>query len=92
MSRPTNDMVAKWEANAVPIEERLSEALRVIERLRAENEKLKQRVHNQRVANRENWEIVEMRRKCLGSDVARAAYCRLVKRYRELKAEVGSRL
>lgn len=32
-----------------------------LERLRAERLKLDQRIHNQRVALRENWDIVEMR-------------------------------
>jgi hypothetical protein len=89
LSRPTNDMIAQWNATGIPVEVRLIETLNVIERLREENEKLKQRVHNQRVANRETWEIVEMRRKWLGSDTARNAYCSLLKRHRALLIECG---
>lgn len=55
------------------------------ERLRAERLKLDRRIHNQRRALRENWEIVEMRRKWLGSDVARRSYCRLLKAYQGLR-------
>jgi hypothetical protein len=61
------------------------------DRLRRENDRLKaerlmldRRIHNQRVANRETWEIVEMRRKWLGSDTARRLYCSLSKQHREL--------
>lgn len=56
-----------------------------IRRLKGERLKLDRRIHNQRVALRENWEIVEMRRKWLGSDTARRMYANLLKRYRELK-------
>lgn len=55
-----------------------------IERMHAERLKLDQRVHNQRRACRETWEIVEKRRKWLGSDSARRAYFGLLTRYREL--------
>jgi hypothetical protein len=87
MSRPTNDMIARWDLTGIPVEVRLCETLNVIERLREENEKLKRRVHNQRVANRETWEIVEMRRKWLGSDTARRMYCNLLKSYQKLARE-----
>lgn len=56
-------------------------------RLRDERLKLDRRLHNQRIALRENWEIVEMRRKWLGSDTARKLYCNLLKKYRTLKAD-----
>jgi hypothetical protein len=83
LSRPTYDMIARWIMNSIPVEVRLIEALHIIERLRDENETLKRRVHNQRVANRETWEIVEMRRKWLGSDTSRQMYLSLLKRYRQ---------
>lgn len=60
-------------------------------RLRAERLKLDRRIHNQRVALRENWEIVEQRRKWLGSDTARKAYCALLKRHQELMAATHKR-
>lgn len=56
-----------------------------VERLKTERLKLDKRIHNQRVALRQTWEIVEMRRKWLGSDTARRMYANLLKRYRELK-------
>lgn len=59
-----------------------------VEMLKAERLKLDRRIHNQRVALRQNWEIFEMRRKYMGSPASRAAYARLLKRYSELKAEV----
>jgi hypothetical protein len=39
----------------------LAEAADEIERLRAQEYKLARRIHQQRVALRENWQIVEMR-------------------------------
>lgn len=56
-----------------------------IRRLKAERLKLDKRIHNQRVALRQTWEIVEMRRKWLGSDTARRMYANLWKKYRELR-------
>lgn len=53
-------------------------------RLRAERLKLDRRIHNQRRSLRETWEIVEMRRKWIGSDSARQKYANLLKRYRAL--------
>lgn len=53
-------------------------------RLRAERLKLDRRIRNQRIALRQTWQIVEMRRKWLGSDTARTLYCGLLKRYRAL--------
>jgi hypothetical protein len=54
--------------------------------MKAERLKLDRRIHNQRRALRETWEIVEMRRKWLGSDVARRNYAALIGRHRELMA------
>ena len=62
--------------------QRLSEENR---RLKAERLKLDKRIHNQRVALRQTWEIVEMRRKWLGSDTARRKYAELSKRYKALR-------
>jgi len=62
-----------------------SDAADTIERMRAERLKLEARIHNQRRSCRETWEIVEMRRKWLGSDTARKRYASLLKRYRDLK-------
>lgn len=56
------------------------------ERLREERLKLDRRIHNQRVALRQTWEIVEKRRKWLGSDTARRMYASLFKRYQALRA------
>lgn len=64
---------------------RVTDALvQEVERLRTDRLKLDRRIHNQRRSLRETWEIVEMRRKWLGSDTARRAYARLLKQYRAL--------
>lgn len=59
-------------------------------RLRAERLKLDKRIHNQRKALRETWEIVEMRRKWMGSETARRLYANLLKRYRALRDQMAS--
>jgi hypothetical protein len=56
-----------------------------VARLKAERLKLDKRIHCQRKALRENWEIVEMRRKWLGSETARRRYADLWKKYRALR-------
>lgn len=61
-------------------------AIDEIERLKAERLKLDRRIHNQRRALRDTWEIVEMRRKWLGSETARRMYAALLKRYQALRA------
>jgi hypothetical protein len=45
-----------------------------IERLRAQEYKLARRIHQQRYALRENWQIVEQRRKWLGTQEPRQRY------------------
>jgi hypothetical protein len=69
----------EWRARAL-------EAECKIEEMQAERLRLDKRIHNQRVALRQTWEIVEMRRKWLGSDTARRMYISLLKRYNALKA------
>lgn len=59
-----------------------------VERLRAERLKLDKRIHNQRVALRDTWETVEMRRKWLGSDTARKRIVWLSKHCRELQSQL----
>lgn len=71
------------KANDDGIWEVLAEAADKIDRLKAERLKLDKRIHNQRAACRITWEIVEMRRKWMGSDVHRRAYASLRQRYRE---------
>lgn len=58
-----------------------------IQRLQADRLKLDRRIHNQRVALRETWEIVEMRRNYMGSPASRAAYARLLKRHQALLSQ-----
>ena len=62
-----------------------------VDRLLAENKRLGRRIHNQRRALRENWEIVEQRGNWLGSSVARGGYIRLMKQNRELRAALRQR-
>lgn len=64
---------------------KLIAAEKEIERLKAERLKLDRRIHNQRRALRENWEIYEMRGRWLGSEVARRGYIRLLKENRRLR-------
>lgn len=65
------------------------EALRSkIDKLKAARLKLDKRIHNQRVALRENWEIVEMRRKWMGHPIAFQRYNSLLKRYQEALATI----
>jgi hypothetical protein len=68
-----------WEDTAAKL---LLLASAQIERMHQERLVLDRRIHNQRVALRKTWEIVENRPKWLGSDTARRMYCDLLKRYR----------
>lgn len=61
-----------------------------IERLRAQEFKLARRIHQQRLALRENWQIVEMRKKYWqGSQVGRKAYLNLLTRHQRLIREIS---
>ncbi len=57
-------------------------------RLKAERLKLDKRIHNQRVALRVTWEIVEQRGNWLGSPASRRRYHTLWKMYQELRARI----
>lgn len=50
--------------------------------------RLDRRIRNQRIANRETWEIVESRQKWLGSDTARRSVIRHIGVIREFRAEI----
>lgn len=78
-------MIERWNIENTPVEERLREALVRLDRAYDERIKIDRRIHQQRVALRENWQIVEMRRKWLGSDTARKMYASLFKRHRTLR-------
>jgi hypothetical protein len=65
------------------------EAAAEIERLRAQEYRLAARIHNQRAALRDTWQIVEQRRKWLGSSSARQRYHWLWKQYQALKAKIA---
>lgn len=80
-------MIERWNAGNAPLFERLCEALSIIEAMHEERLKLQRRIHNQRKAWRDNWEIVERRGNEIGSPAARRAYVRLLKRCRELRAQ-----
>lgn len=88
-TEPTRDVREPPEGRLEDWRMRALEAECKIEEMRAERLRLDKRIHNQRVALRETWQIVEMRRKWLGSDTARKMYVNLLKRYRELKASVS---
>jgi len=61
-------------------------AARQIASMRAERADLGRRISNQRKANRDNWEIVEQRRKWLGSDTARRHTIRYLLEVKRLRA------
>lgn len=82
-----NRMIERWNAGEVPTYERLVEALSIIEQMHEERLKLQRRIHNQRKSFRDNWEIVERRGNEIGSPAARRSYVRLIRRYRELRAQ-----
>lgn len=63
----------------------LAEAADVLDRQRAYIQKLEKRIHNQRANGRITWEIVEMRRKWLGSDTARRHIIRYLGVIRDLR-------
>lgn len=58
-------------------------------RLNAERLKLDRRIHNQRVALRENWQIVEQRRKWLGCASARRQALQWLRLLKESRAELA---
>lgn len=65
----------------------LAEKGREIARLKEVRKRLDHRIHCQRKANRDNWEIVERRRKWLGSQTAQRAFIHM--RARALAAEAA---
>jgi hypothetical protein len=65
------------------------EAADAVERLRAREFKLARRIHQQRCALRETWQIVEQRRNWLGSPVARKKYHWLWEQYQKLRQVVA---
>ena len=61
------------------------DAANELESMRAERLKLSHRIHQQRVALRENWEIVEMRcQNWMGSREGRSRFINLLKRHHEI--------
>lgn len=72
-------LIDRWNTMATPVEQRLCDALHLIERLHDERLELQRRIRNQRMSDRETWEIVEMRRKWLGSETARTSLIRHIK-------------
>lgn len=71
-------MIEGWDSLGTPMEVRLSEALRLLELAYDDRLRLQWRVHCQRQALRQDWEVFEMRRKYMGSPEARKAYMRVV--------------
>lgn len=56
-----NRMVHRWNVDGTSIEARLEEALKRLEGMAEDRLRLDQRIRQQRIALRENWQIVEMR-------------------------------
>src|SRR5215813_12225768 len=56
-----NKLIDGWNATGVPVETRLAEALHKLEQAHNDRLRLQWKVHCQRRALREHWEIVEMR-------------------------------
>ncbi len=86
-ARTISKLMDKWAIEKTPTEIQITDALETIGRLHEYCLQLERKIHNQRAANRENWEIVEMRRKWLGSDSARRMYSNLFKRHQALLKE-----
>ncbi len=89
VSRTIDKLLERWETENTPTEIRLIQALETIGKMHEYCLQLEQKIHNQRASNRITWEIVEMRRKWLGSDSARKMYARLLKRHQELLTKVN---
>ncbi len=86
-ARTISKLMDKWATEKTPTEVQITDALETIGRLHEYCLQLERKIHNQRAANRENWEIIEMRRKWLGSDSARRMYANLLKRHQALLKE-----
>src|SRR5258706_3746721 len=82
-----SNLMDKWAIEKPPTKIQITDALETIGRLHEYCLQLERKIHNQRAANRKNWEIVEMRRKWLGSDSARRMYSNLFKRHQALLKE-----
>lgn len=67
-----------------------SDAADEIEWLHEYIKKLERRIHNQRRANRETWEIVEKRRKWLGSDTARRHAMFYLAQFRKVRDQLNA--
>jgi hypothetical protein len=61
VGRAIDKMIEEWDAAGTPVEARLAEALQKLELAYEDRLRLQWRVHCQRKALREHWEIVEMR-------------------------------
>jgi hypothetical protein len=72
--------------------ERISQLEAEVGRLKAERLKLDRRIHNQRVALQENWEIVEKRAGWLKGWPLRNRYMDLALKERRLRLEVEAQL
>lgn len=67
------------------------DAAKELERMRDERLKLQHRIYHQRVALRENWEIVEMRcQNWMGSREGRRRFINLLKRHHEILRQLRS--
>lgn len=91
------DQAIAWErALSAPADHAISVLLAArskIERMRAERLELDRRIHNQRRACRETWEIVEMRQRWMGSSKGvRDRFYALRERARTLQARLDLHL
>ncbi len=84
-ARTISKLMDKWAIEKTPTEIQITDALETIGRLHEYCLQLERKIHNQRAANRENWEIVEMRKKYqMGNQAANKRHCDLIKRHAEL--------
>lgn len=86
--RSLDRLIDGWNVAALPVEQRLYEAVCLIEKLQEERLTLQRRIHNQRMSNRLTWEAVEQRRKWLGSDTARKRAIFWRDQYHKLRAKL----
>lgn len=90
-TRLISNMLDKWNELNTPIEERLVEVLVKLEAAHKLRLKLEKRIHNQRQALHENWEIIERRRRYVANPELYKAYMKLLKETCKLRERLNEK-
>lgn len=90
--RAIGRMIDEWDAAGTPTEQRLAEALQKLAQAQEDRLRLQWRVHCQRAALRQDWQIVDMRMKSQVGHAARALVKTLLDRNRALQARLDLHL